>query len=160
MELKLNDIYKFQYNEKYCKQLFEPYHCFDGQLIVRQGNAGDLYLEDTYWSSGGNKTFTLDQALVKGILEFICNIEEIEKIGESEMNYYANEDLFDLSKQHHCYNEYYKRKGAKKCPVKMERVLIRKIEKIEHNISWENSQLIRVKEDLGKLRNGDIDIYI
>lgn len=160
MELKLNDVYKFQYNEKHRTQMYDPYHCFDGQLIAKIGNVGYLYLEDTYWNSGGNRRFPLEQALKQGTLTYICNLDEIEKISESDMSYYADEDVFDLSTQHHCYKAFYKRKNAEKSFDKMERVLIRKIEEIEHNISWQNSSLIRAKEDLEKLRHGDMNIYL
>lgn len=158
MELKLNDVYRFRYNDP--SKNYNSYHCFDGQLIVKQKASSNLYLEDTYWCSGGNRTFTLEQALREGKLNFVCNLNEVEKINESELKYYADEDIFDLSYQHSCYKKYVKRKDAVRCPEKMERVLIRKIEELEHNIEWENARLIEAKEKLEKLRNGDINIYI
>lgn len=161
MELKLNDVYKFRYNTEWINKDRFLYHCFDGQLIVKQRrNSNDLYLEDTYWNSSDNKNFTLNEALNRGELEYICNLDEIEKIKEYEMNYYDNKDLFDLSRQHNCYKEYYKKIGAEKCPAKMEQVLIRKIESIESEIRSRNHDLERMKENLEKLKAGDINIYI
>lgn len=159
MELKINDVYKFRYNEEYLEKLFEPYHCFDAQLIVKQG-IHNLYLEDTYWSTGNNKTFTLEQALEKGTLEFVCNLDEVEEIRSYDMRYYDDNDLFNLSRQHNCYGEYYKRKSAKKSAKKMEQVLIDEIKEIEHAIKSKEWDLKRANEKLEKLRLGDMDIYL
>ncbi|WP_291566805.1 MULTISPECIES: hypothetical protein [unclassified Clostridium] len=159
MNLKLNDVFDFRYNEKWLDKTFEPYHCFDGQLIVKQNRNGELYLEDTYWTSD-NKTFTLEQALERGYLKLKCNLNDVEECSKCDLNYYADEDLFDLSCQHGCYKSFYKKKDAKRSKEKMERVLNEKICSIESNIKWENSELRRTKEKLEKLKNGDMNIYI
>ena len=48
VNLRINDVYSFQYNDAEVKKRFEPYHCFDEQLIVKKRN-GKLILKDTYW---------------------------------------------------------------------------------------------------------------
>jgi hypothetical protein len=159
MELKLNDVYRFIYNAEWSKKIFEPYWCFDGQLIVKEHN-GQLYLEDTYWGSSENKTFTLEDALRKGELTFICNLEDVEKIEKYNLDYYDDTDLFDLSHQHHCYEAFYKKKNAMKSAIKMEKVLIEKIQSLEHDIEYKKSELQRCKEKLEKIKMGNIDIYI
>ena len=41
MEIKLNDVYKFRYHEEVRnKKVFDPYWCFDGQLIVKENKNG------------------------------------------------------------------------------------------------------------------------
>jgi len=161
MELKLNDVYEFNYNKIWREKIFMSDHCFDGQLVVRQRRNGELYLEDTYWSSGTeNKTFTLEKALEQGELTFVCNYDDIEKIEKYKFDYYADEDLFNLSTQHQCYKEYYKRKGAERSSAKMEEVLKYKIEEIESSIKYKTNELRLAKESLEKLRSGDINIYI
>jgi hypothetical protein len=160
VNIKVNDVYKFRYNAEWTKKLHEPYWCFDGQLIVKKHRNGELYLVDTYWGTSENKSFTLEEALQQGDLTYICNLDEIEKCEQYDLDYYADEDLFDLSHQHRCYKAFYKRKGATKSPEKMKRVLETKIHSTEHDIAWKTDELKRLKEKLHKLDLGDIDIYI
>ena len=162
MELKLNDVYKFRYNEIWQEKIFMSSHCFDGQLVVRQRRNGELYLEDTYWSShdSSNRNFTLEKALEQGTLTLICNYDDVEKCERYKFDYYANEDVFNLSTQHMCYGEYYKRKGAERSPAKMEAVLNDKIMNCEDQIRYYNNDMIYLKEKLEKLQGGDINIYI
>jgi hypothetical protein len=42
----------------------------------------------------------------------------------------------------------------------MKNVLLEEISAIEHKIEWNISELERVKENLQKVQNGDINIYI
>lgn len=161
MELKVNDVYKFWYNEEWREKIFDPNWCFDGQLIVKQNRNGELFLEDTYWyGSGENKCFTLEQALERGVLIFVCNLNDIELIKENELNYYADDDIFNLSRQHGCYKEFYKRKGTEKSSDKMEEVLKYKIQEIEHELEWKKDELKRSKEKLERVQNGDLNIFI
>jgi hypothetical protein len=96
MEIKLNDVYKFRYHEEVRnKKAFDPYWCFDGQLIVKENKNG-LYLEDTYWSSDSRK-FTLEEALQDGILTFVCNLDDVIECREYNLQYYEDEDTFNLS---------------------------------------------------------------
>lgn len=59
MDIKLNDVYRFRYREEMIKCKFEPYWCFDSQLIVTQNKKRELFLVDTYWGFGNsaNKCF-------------------------------------------------------------------------------------------------------
>ena len=160
MEIKLNDVYNFWYNEEWRRKNFDPNWCFDGQLIVKQNSKDEFYLEDTYWDSSESKTFTLKQALERGELTFVCNLEDVEKISERDLVYYANKDLFDLSRQHRCYQRFYKRKGAEKSATKMEQVLKSKFQEIEADIEWKSKELKWTKEKLEKLQRGDMNICI
>ena len=160
MEIKLNDVYRFRYNEDWIKKN-DPYWCFDGQLIVKQRQNGKLYLEDTYWWGGGeSKTFTLEQALEKGTLTFVCNLDDVKEIKEYYTQYYSDDDIFDLSYQHGCYKRFYIKKDAKHSPEKMKTVLEEKIAEEEHKIEWATNSLKRYKEKLQKLENGDLDVWI
>ena len=159
MELKLNDVYRFCYNKIWIEKIFMPDHCFDRQLIVR-GDENGLYLRDTYWGSGEGKSFTLEEALKKGILTFVCNLDDVEEIKEYDTQYYADGDIFDLSSQHHCYRKFYIKKGVSRLSEKMKAVLNEKITKSKHEIEWETFQIKRNEEKLQELENGNIDIYI
>ncbi|MGJ0846534.1 hypothetical protein ACR77J_07590 [Tissierella praeacuta] len=161
MELKLGDIYSFRYKYEYIKdKAGDPYHCLDGQLIVKKDINDKLYLQDTYW--GGisldddydSRVFTLESALKLGELEFICNIENIERIKEYEMDFYADEDAFNLSHQHRCYKAYYKKKDSQKCPKKMEEVLLYKIERAKSEIKSKEIDINRFRRELETVREG------
>lgn len=159
MEIKLNDVYRFCYNDEWKRKIFDPNWCFDGQLIVKERN-GKLYLEDTYWNSGENKTFTLEETLEKGTLTFICNLDDVVECRECDTQYYADEDVFDLSYQHYCYEKYYIKKDAKRSAEKMKYVLNDKIAKLEYDIKWATSYVERYKKKLQEVENGNLDIYI
>lgn len=159
--LREGDVYSFRYNEEETKKRFEPYHCFDGQLIVRKyGEGGEMRLVDTYWGSGDNRTFTLEEALNKGHLAFKCNLSDVEEIREWEKIYYDDSDLFDLSTQHHCHNRYAKRKGAERSKEKMMLTLLDKITSSQHKIQSLQKDIERAEENLKKLEAGDTSIYI
>ena len=40
VQFKVKDVFSFRYNEEETKKRFEPYHCFDGQFIVKQSENG------------------------------------------------------------------------------------------------------------------------
>lgn len=155
VKLRVNDVYSFRYNEAEVKKRFEPYHCFDGQLIVKERN-GKLILEDTYWGYGYNRTFTLEKALQEGTLTYKCNLDEVEEIKKHELSYYADEDLFNLSHQHGCYSKYAKRKDAQRNKEKMLAVLTQQIADERSKIEWAQRSLVSLNEKLQKLEEGDV----
>ena len=159
MEIKLNDVYKFRYHEEVRnKKAFDLYWCFDGQLVVKENKNG-LYLEDTYWSSDSRK-FTLEEALKDGILTFVCNLDDVVECGEYDTQFYADEDIFNLSHQKGCYKKYCVRKDVNRSTEKMKFVLAEKIKSEERKIQWATSDLKRYKEKLQEVENGNLDIYI
>ena len=159
MEIKLNDVYKFRYHEEVRnKKVFDPYWCFDGQLIVKENKNG-LYLEDTYWS-GDSRKFTLEEALQDGILTFVCNLDDVIECREYNLQYYEDEDTFNLSYQSGCYKKYCVRKNAKRSPEKMKSVLNEKIEESERKIKWLTSDVESYKKKLQEVEKGNLDIYI
>jgi hypothetical protein len=162
IDIKVNDVYDFRFKEELAKKMFEPYHCFDGQLIAKQSHDGALILEDTYWgSSGGNKKYTISDAQELGTLTFKCNLDEVEIIKRGDLQYYSDSDLFDLSQQHSCYPKYGKKKGAEKSKEKMAAVIAEKIASAEHNIESANRDIIRLKATLSKIESGELEgVYI
>lgn len=159
--LKLNDYYTFRYNEIETKRIFEPYHCFDGKLIVKENHKKELILVDTYWLSSDNRTFTLERALNEGTLEFVCNLDDIEEIKQYELIYYADEDLFNLSYQHGCYKRYAKRKGALRSREKMLRIIKERISEAEYKLRSAQSSIEQLNKVYKEVEDGDINkIYI
>lgn len=107
------DVYRFSYNEHTLAKMFEPHHCFDGQLVYRYG-----YLLDTYWGfdARGNmgRRFTPAEARAKGTLTFVCNLNDTEPIQDYLFPQYDEADRFNLCHQHGCYKKFAIRKGATK----------------------------------------------
>jgi len=168
VQFKVNDVFSFRYNEEETKKRFEPYHCFDGQFIVKQRENGELYLMDTYWASkydnfkhwSGYKWKTIEDAQKQGTLTFICNLDEVEEIREHDLQYYADEDLFNLSCQHGCCKFYVKRKGAKRSIDKMLQSIRRKIEDEHSKIRSAENSLKWLNETLKKIEAGDTSVYL
>lgn len=110
--MRLNEVYRFSYSAEARAAMFEPHHCFDGQLIVRARDDGSLFLHDTFWGGSGGRTFTLEEARAKGELTFVCNLDDVEKIKDYEAPYYAEGDVFNLTSHHGHSKRFVKRKGA------------------------------------------------
>jgi hypothetical protein len=151
IKLKEGDIYNFSWNQKQRDIAAKGWagsldHCFEGLLIVmpypqwnleKEEYEHPLKLVDTFWgikSTQNNKSFTLEEALEKGTLNFYCNLDEIERIKAYEVDDYADDDLYELSDQHRCSVYFYKKKGAKKSPAK-------KIATIEAGIRRRKSEI-------------------
>jgi hypothetical protein len=168
VQFKVNDVFSFRYNEEETKKRFEPYHCFDGQFIVKQRENGELYLMDTYWASkydgfkhwSDYKWKTIEDAQKQGTLTFICNLDEVEEIQEHDLQYYADEDLFNLSYQHGCCKFYVKRKGAKRSIDKMLQSIRQKIEDEHSKIRSAENSLKWLNETLKKIEAGDTSVYL
>ena len=70
VQFKENDVFNFRYKPEEAKKRFEPYHCFDGTLVVKKYSDGKILLVDTYWSGGDSRTFTPEKAMSQGELTF------------------------------------------------------------------------------------------
>lgn len=159
MEIKENDVFNFTYNENYMKNNPYYYWCFDGQLIVKKDSNGKLYLKDTY-SDSECKIFTLEKALKEGSLTFICNLNDVEPIDQYYVNYYSDEDVFNLSYQSGCHKAYYLRKGANRSIAKMKSVIENNISEAQDQIETEKQYIEHCKEKLEKVKNGDTNVFI
>ena len=157
IELKENDIYSFRYNEKEMKERFDPWHCFDGQLVVRGGK-----LIDTYWGIGstdGAKAFTLSEALANGSLEFKCNLDEVDFCSEDDKKYYDEGDIINLSTQQGYYKRFARKKGSVRSKEKIFETLSYKIEEYKWDIKSKEYWVGIMEEDLKKVLQGDTNVY-
>lgn len=146
-EIKAGDVYSFRWKATTNRPGHDPYWCFDGQLIAVAHNGG-LLLVDTYWDFGKSlgdsaKTFTIDEAMERGNLKFVCNLHDVEPAQNHDARYYDEADLFDLSYQRRCYTKLMKRKGAKKSREAMYRALAQDRKEAEemlrsaiHKLEW------------------------
>ena len=119
LEAKDGDVYRFSYSQESWERAKtrmgggDLNWCFDGQLICRDGLLCDTYW-GLSWGGDGGRYFTVAEALAAGTLEFVCNINDTEKIREDELQLYAEGDAFNLSHQHGCYRYFVKRTGVRK----------------------------------------------
>jgi hypothetical protein len=160
MEVKEHDVFRFSYNDEAAKKRFDPYHCFDGQLIALKHVDG-IRLVDTYWSDNTGGSFTIEEALSQGTLTFVCNLQDVEKANEDVGKYYDDTDWFNLSRQHGCYKEFAVRKGAKRSAAKMEESLKAQINDLDHDIQRKREQKERAERFLEQVKNGNLEgVYI
>lgn len=158
--IKVNerDVFEFTYSDKYKEshKNLDLNHCFDGQLIARKQSDGSFILVDTYWTCGSySRRFTISEALEQGDLKFKCNLDDVENCSKYELKYYREEDIIDLSTQHHCYESYAKKKGAQRSKVVMLAYIDYEIGKKEHDISWAQRQIELLKEKANQINNGE-----
>ena len=148
--MKVNDVYKFRYNEDYTKQNFEPYHCFDGILVVRKGK-NDLYFEDTFWSSDTSK-FPITYFENKGDLTFLCNLDNVEEISEYYVKYYDDVIILGMHKGYH--TKYYIQKGQQRSKSKIIKEIEKKIFDDEETVKYALDRIERSKKLLEEINNG------
>ena len=159
MKIKELDVFHFRYKPKIAETMSYPDHCFDGQLIAKKNQKGEIYLEDTYWSSG-DKCFTPKEAKEKGILTFYCNLNEVEEIGEGSQDYYADEDIFNLSHQHGCYRKFAVRKDAQRNKEKMLSVINERIREAKRKIEWLLEDLERYSVTRHEIEKDNLDVWL
>jgi len=140
--------------------------CRENLFIAKKDDKGKIYFYDTYWGlgcGGDSHTYTFAEANELGKLEYYCNLNEVEVIGQHKIEYFDEKDIFRLHDQHACVescNYYFVRKGAKRSKEKMLQVLNEKLEKAKHEIEW---QVARVDEYSAKKKEvelGNLEIYI
>jgi len=158
IQLKEGDVYGYRWNEEYMKSHFEPYHCFDGQLIVVRKN-DKLWLEDTYWSSGRN-SYNLEDLLNKGTFTLKCNLNEVEEIKQYDMDYYDDSDVFNISGQKGYHSHFVKKIGAQKSQAKMLEMLNRKLYDTRQTISSAQQREKYIQSDIEKVKSGNLDVYL
>jgi metal-responsive CopG/Arc/MetJ family transcriptional regulator len=156
---KLGDVYNFKWNAEELNKRFSPYHCFDGTLIVKERSTG-LYLEDTYWSGGDSKTFSLVDAQKQGTLTFICNLNEVEATNKVNEIYYEEEDFITLFIHAGYQNKYYIKKGALKSQKRMLKAIEDKMLKQASEIEWNKRSLQELLRKFSEVDSGNLEIYI
>lgn len=161
MDIKIGDVFSFRYKDdledKYRKNHLDLYHCFDGQLVAKQGKE-TIYLEDTFWSSDSRK-FTIEEAKEKGVLEFKFNISEVEQIEEHYVKYFSDEDVFTFHCQKGCRKRFVKKLNAPRSKEKMIEEITSKINEQQRDIEYKLGEVERLKLKLDQVNNGDLSIY-
>lgn len=147
--MKVNDVFRFQYHVVEGER--DRYWCFDGKLIARPDGDG-IRLVDTYWTSGDGRSFTPEEAEKRGVLTFVCNLDEVEAVEEYEVPNYAPENIFNLSYQHGCYKRFVKRKGAAHSRDAMLKHLGEQMEKAKRDLNSAAWSIERIARDIERVR--------
>lgn len=159
---KENDVFKFWFNENYCKELLYPYHCVEGIFFVIKDYGGNLIFADNFWGKNGkdnsNKKFTPEEVKQKCNIEYICNLNDIESIEEWNAEYYDDADIVIISEQKGCRKHFYKFKNAKRNRDKIKNVLLAKqnylkmqFQSIVHSMKMNDNKLKEIETaDLDK----------
>lgn len=138
-------------------------HCFEGLFIVEKYGKKDFRFVDNYWGRSGttaNKVYNFTRALELFNLKYYCNLKDLIGIGQSEVFYYKDEDIFCIHEQHGCSKSYYIKRGTKKNKEKIITVLKNKIEKSKHNIDWEIKNIEDWSKKIQKAKKDDFEFYI
>ena len=144
-----NDIFRWSYNIKTLAKMNDgnnggtTYWCCSTIGIID----GD-YLVDTFWGSSNNKVFSKSAISEKLNLEFIANKDDLVSADPLDRAYYLDADCVDLNHPNSTVGNFYLRKGAKKCLLKIERVIKRKRKELHNSIKYELSQIEMLSEDL------------
>lgn len=156
--IKELDVYEFTYNKDLRERDNYINHCFDGILIVRKSDDGELYLQDTYTSDG--RVFSLKDAKNKGNLDFMCNLNNVDKIDIRDTIYYEESDVVTLHCQHGYQTKYYLKKNAKKSATQMVYYINKQLEDKQNKIESLEHDMKMYKEKLKKVKSGELDIYL
>lgn len=169
LKTKKGDVFSFRYNEathaKMEKDWYAGYwrHCFEGTLVARDVD-GEIRLVDTYWGIfGDGKSFSEKEALEKGSIEFMFNLEEVEKVDSHDRLYYRDEDLFQISEQHACVPpcaHTFKLKGAEKNNEKMIVTVNEQMSEQRRKIEYASDELQRLAVKKHRIEGGDLTVYL
>lgn len=160
VQFRVNDVFNFRYKPDEAKKRFEPYHCFDGTLVVKKYSDDKLYLVDTYWSSGDSRTFTPDEAIEKGELTFLCNLDEMVDIKDYETLYYDDADIVKMHIHAGYRSRFLIKKGTQRSQAKMLQSIKQKIEDEHSKIRSAENSLKWHNETLKKIEAGDTSVYL
>lgn len=170
MAIEHGDIYWFTYNDEYRKKLFDPNHCFDGQLVAIESGDG-IILIDTYWAIGlwdidnasfsDGQRFTEEEARKKGKLTYKCNIKNVDIVNhKNATDYYRKSEWFNLSRQHGCYQAYGILKTAKRDKQTMLDMLSAQVRDQEYKLMSAAHELNRIAVKIHQVQNGDLNVYL
>lgn len=160
IQFKENDVFEFRYKPEEEKKRFNPYHCFDGMLVVKKNDKEEIYLVDTFWRGRKNRAFTPEEAIEQGELTFLCNLEEMVDIGEHETIYYDDADIVKMCIHGGYCNRFLIKKGTQRSQSKMLQSIRRKIEDEHSKIRSAENSLEWLNETLKKIEAGDLSVYL
>lgn len=161
--MKLNDIYRWHYSAERLKKLRDgnnggtTYWCQSQIAICQKWHDGRLVLADTYWHRP--ESYLKEDSIKNGkvIIEYIGNLDELERTNEDCYNYYKREDIIDIRCSNNGNYGVYIKKGAKR-DLEVTREYIKyELEKKEYKAKSAADDVIRYKKVLEELTEDNLD---
>lgn len=163
MKIKENDVFYARW-----KDAEKSNHCFEGLLIATLeksdlGEPSRIILVDTYWDSGGNKWFTLDEAEKQLTIEYYCNLNDFDLTVnvKNAPQAYDKGDFVYLHSQHQVSDNckrFHIKKGAVKSSTRILQSLNEKIQVHTRNIRYAESSIEWLEKDIEKLKSGNLTV--
>ena len=150
-EMREGDIFHWRYRELGDDAQWGRYHCCSCIAIVTNRR-----LRDTFWSSGSDRTFGLDD-LPRLELTYLGNFADLEKASEWQADYYDDADIVNLNHSNSSRDNFYLRKGAKRSAAKMLEVARRKLSESESEARYALNRAERLREVIAKIEVGEIE---
>lgn len=161
IQFREGDVFRFRYSDERIAKARAVHHdlhwCFDGQVIVRDGKLCDTYWAGYRLSSGGDQKVVTPE---DGTLEFICNLNDVERIKEYQTRYYDESEVFNLSYQHGCYRFFAVKKGQPRNQCAMLAWLDRQASEYRRDIERTTHYLRLNAEQRAKVEAGDVTVSI
>lgn len=158
--VKPKDVYRFRFSAKEAARRVTPYHCFDGTLIAKKDANGVVVLEDMYWEGCARRRFTVHELEEMGSLEFICNLEDVVEVGKNDLDYYDDEDCYELRIHAGYRNRYFVRMGAERSTDAMLSVIDEAIDAARNGARLANERAARYEDDRLRILGGDTSVYL
>lgn len=158
IELREGDVYRFSYSQAEREKAAQGWagslsHCFDGQVVVRNGR-----LCDTFWGFDAGEPRIVKPE--QGELTFVCNLNDVRDVREYETLQYAESDVFNLTHHHGHHKRFAVPKDAKPSAARMLDEVRRKRHAVEDEmrraVQSGAAELFQLGELQSRLEAGDL----
>jgi hypothetical protein len=145
--VKEGDYFKWYFAD--CRGVLRDIYWCKSQICVYKGG----HLRDTFWSGGEAYVLYSHNKEVEYEFTFLGNINDYEHFtGNPER--YNKEDILNLNHSNNSRGNIYLRKGAKQSMESVKRKVLEEVDKETNNISYAQSRLVRLEEQLEKIAAG------
>lgn len=153
--IKENDIFRWRYLDDKEHSDYLNYWCKSRIMICRNG-----ILKDTYWSGSDGFAIKVEdaQSRFRLILTYIGNLDELKPIGKHDFDYYADDDIVDISHENMSRSGFYIKKDAKRCKDKILKKLNEKAEYEKDKANWALKSHKDLIERIDQIENGTLDL--
>jgi len=145
-----SDIYRWNWNQKEKdkrKDQCDAGTLYWGYSCIGIWNEERGWLYDTFWSSGDNKSFSLEDIERKLDIKFVANINDLKPVsGSYVFENYDDSDCVNISHSNMMRGGYYIKKDAKPSLAKKQIVIDRYIYNAENNLRYWSGELERLNE--------------
>ena len=149
-EIHVGDIFRWRYRSE---KLSADYLSYWATSQIAVAVEGDI-LRDTYWiGNDGGRSWTFAESTGRLILTRLANFADLEKISESEAEYYDEADIVNINHGNIPKGNCYKRKGTERSRKVMLDKLDYKVEKAKSAIRSHQRDIERWGETRTQIEN-------